>query len=523
MRKAAMIIIALLVLLATIRVPAIADGGAIVSDYFIWKELEEGQQIGVVRLNEDGTVHTDLFISLIDHTGASHEITFFLPLGWGASDLRVVEEDSSHFESQFTDILNHNLGVVAAGRQQAANSVRLRLAAGSFLINGGWGWPLLALLALTACGAGVVPEPLQVLHTESSQVSIYSIEEDTDLAALVAVSGLDQAVQEVLRALTGQQVALVSLRTQPPPGGDTSGYGKRQATSQRGLHLAWASRAMERAEGGWEYRYPLGTGGAWARPIPLTRVYVTAPKGLDFRVIYPVHGADRSDYGDRLADYLGEKGYAVQYSSLGESYAIQSPVRAGVIMTTHLYEGTDRIWRVVYTQANPTADLQIIHDTKASDLVREELARYRRHTLLEKGSWGSAVLALVIWLVCWRAVMPRRLGCAYTWLDLTFWRDALVWPLLNGVVGAAFFVSGRFALYSNVDLMTVWGVLILIGLIVGIGYILVGMPVSFDRLSHLYGDRWRGVRSGYWIVAMLANFSYLILGLLYASLTDLLL
>ena len=52
-------------------------------------------------------------------------------------------------------------------------------------------------------------------------------DEDTDLAALISTTGLDRSVQEALRALEGQQIAVVSMRTLPPSEGDTSGFYQR--------------------------------------------------------------------------------------------------------------------------------------------------------------------------------------------------------------------------------------------------------------------------------------------------------
>ena len=53
-------------------------------------QIEEGQQIAVVELAEPSTVHVDLFISMLDRTGQSHQIAFFLPLGINATDFSVM-------------------------------------------------------------------------------------------------------------------------------------------------------------------------------------------------------------------------------------------------------------------------------------------------------------------------------------------------------------------------------------------------------------------------------------------------
>jgi hypothetical protein len=420
----------------------------------------------------------------------SHEITFFLPLGWGASDFDVLEWYSSEFEASYTNPLDKQLRQAASDEQEFADDLRLALFPGSFLISGGWGLPLLGIFALAGCGTGA-PPPVEVFHTDSSRVSIYGIDENTDLAALVAATGLDPSVQETLRAFEGQQIAVVSMRTQPPPGGDTSGYGRRQTESQLGLRLQWASRAVERAGGGWEHRYPLGTGRAWARPIPLTRVYVTAPEDVDFRVDYPIYGTDRSGY---------DRGEPNIYHHLDEtSYAVNDAITS-----------QGHIWRAIYTQANPTVDLHIIHDGEATDLARAQMTRDRLRGLAQRWSWlVDPVLAVIMWVACWRFVMPRHLGRTYGWLDPALWRDALVWPLLNGLVlGVVTFLF----IYFDLDIFFIF----LLSLI----YFFLALPVFVIRFSRRYGDRQSDAQRGCWKVVTLANIGYLFVGAVYTILIE---
>jgi hypothetical protein len=80
-----------LALLLALPSLADADGGPILSDPELWAMIDEGQQIAVVQLQQDGTAQVDLFISLTDRSGQSHEVTFFLPLGIEAGDFEVVD------------------------------------------------------------------------------------------------------------------------------------------------------------------------------------------------------------------------------------------------------------------------------------------------------------------------------------------------------------------------------------------------------------------------------------------------
>ena len=497
MRKVMASCLALLVLLST-TVPASADGGPIIRQRDVWEALQEGQQIAVGALAADGQVQTDLFISLIDHTGEGHEVTFFVPLGWEAAHLAVLEEDSGKFEETLTAPLEKQLEQAVQEEHNYGSSLRWSLLAGSWVINGGWTWPLLAIFALSAC-ASDAPQPMQVLYTESSRVSLYGIDENTDLAALIATTGLDPSVEATLRAIGGQQIAVVSMHTQPPSQGNTSGYFQQESSSQSGLHLSWSSRAVQRAEGGWEHHYPLGTGGAWARPIPLTRVYVTAPAGMGFRVEHPVYGLDLS--ADYTRSWYSRSAQVAVYQQREEAaYAI-------VQRTTP----QGQVWRGLYTQANPTEDLRIIQDGAASNVARVEAANRRLRRLTGGGSWlVSIALALAVWVLLWRYVMPARLGLGYRWHDYTFWRDALTYPLVNGLILGL--------LYGLVSFLSRWPNLLVLLLVVTLGAaaVLLALPISSLLFARRYPSRKAEAVKGYWIVAALANVGHLGMGALYA-------
>lgn len=68
----------------------------------LFAKLKEGQQVAVIRFHDTNTASVDLFISILDQTGESHEIVFFVPLGVKADGFSVREEDSLAFNEQLT-------------------------------------------------------------------------------------------------------------------------------------------------------------------------------------------------------------------------------------------------------------------------------------------------------------------------------------------------------------------------------------------------------------------------------------
>ena len=126
----------------------------------------------------------------------------------------------------------------------------------------------------------------------------------------------------------------------------------------------------------------------------------------------------------------------------------------------------------------------------------------------------SLVVALLVWLVAWRYVMPRILGMEYHWLDFRLYRDALGWallyPLTNGVLLAV--------------------AALLVPVTAGAS-LLIGAPVLFVTLlgavSIFFFARWSSRTLGvlkaraawaYIIVTSIANVMYLVFAIGYTAL-----
>ena len=366
-----------LALMALQPVPASADGGPWVSSS-MWSSLTEGQQVAVITADGLDSAKIDLFVSILDQTGESHEINFFLPLGTRASDFYVVEQNVNDFSDKNTTALDSLLKSSANERHTALTS----LFAGNVLAGGYILAPFWAPVLLSSCG-GV--EPLATYHTSSSDVSIFDVSADTDINELSAAAGLPDGVRNTLAQLRGQQIAVVKLRTQAQSsaGSSSSYYGQN---SEPGLHLSWTAGLVD-AGGIKSFTYSLGTGGAWSKPIEMTRVYIFAPPGMDFSIEYPKLGSDQTGYTGlfghpRIVDYYKVPAYAVD-EARGDF---------------------GKLWRITYTQSNPTEDINI------SFTPQSGWSKFQSG-LAENIGWLSFIFALVagplMWMLAWIFVMPR--------------------------------------------------------------------------------------------------------------------
>lgn len=492
MKRAAILTAVLMAfILAAWPLPAKADGGPMV-DPLLFAELKEGQQVAVITLQDTNTASVDLFISILDQTGESHEIVFFVPLGAEADGFAVVEQDSFAFNDQFTNGLD-----VALFEGYREDQLFMQyLFAGALLTNGIWLTPLWLPLLFTGCAEPAAP--ISTFTTDSSEVSIFGLDESTDIESLISTTGLDMSVKETLSRLRGQQIAVVNLHTRPHVTATETGS-ESIAGGEPGLHLSWQT-TLVKAESGTTYAYPLGTGAAWAHPIDMTRVYVVAPEELAFTVQYPELGVDRSgfarkqgSYEPRIADSGQEQAYAVDKTTTGQS--------------VYPFHKRLTIWRITYMNSNAAEDIMITVKEASGISFGASLRRAGPDLAMIVG----LLVAALFWIVTWYSLMPRLLGREGKIRRL--WRLPLTYIGLNlflflpGVVLYVIFSFSEDALF-----------LVPLVLLFGAASVLTFALVHLRKLGVSAA---RGIRA-FIIVTLVSNGAYLLFVLGYAKLAGVL-
>jgi len=427
--------VALALTLALWPAPARADGGPAV-DPSLFPRLKEGQQVAVVTVKDIDTVSVDLFVSILDQTGESHEITYFVPLGTRPSGFTAFEEDSLSLARALTNDLDAALAVEYGKNRDFVQY----LFGAALLTNGAWLAPLWVPLLLTGCGQGAAPEPLSTFTTPSSQVSVFAIDENTDLAELASTTGLAQSVTDTLARLKGQQIAVVKMRTTPRSGGGTGAAG---SSGEPGLHLTWDT-ALLSGKSGATYAYPLGTGAAWANPIDMTRVYVVAPEGFTFSVKYPRLGTNRSGYDRREGRYvprITDDEETVAYAVAASRGTIEvGSIRyygGGVVNPRRL-----QVWRATYLDSNSPDDI-LVTVREGSGLTA--FGQRLRAAGSLNAFLAGYIAAAWLWLLAWWLLMPRLVGGGTRFLDVAgFPIRYLGLSLLMIIPGTVFYWVGSF-------------------------------------------------------------------------------
>ena len=187
--------------------PVKADGGPVLSDPELWALLREGQQTAVVTLKGDNTADVDLFVSMLDSSGQSHEIVFFVPLGKEPAGFSVTERTSLDFDQELTEELDEALREVVQNKR----NVNLSLLPASLVINGGWMLAVWVPLLLSGCAHEAGPEA--TYETDSSRVDIYGLDEDTDLVADLGLDSLK--VMKILESVEDRFDISIPLNVLP--------------------------------------------------------------------------------------------------------------------------------------------------------------------------------------------------------------------------------------------------------------------------------------------------------------------
>jgi hypothetical protein len=484
LKLTATLVLFIVILSIAIPVPVMADGGPIVP-HDLWADLKEGHQIAVVTILNQDSARVDLFISILDKTEQSHEMVFFVPIGKKSSSFSAMEEDLFTFDKATTRNLDDTIRQRANDRKYAVQV----LFSGALLTNGAWLIPFWSPVLLTGCGAAE-QKPETTLQTASSQISIYGIDENTDLAALVQTTGLPASVSATLAKLQGQQIAVVKLQTKPEAKSVENPAPGQPAATEPGLHLSWNTSFVPAASGP-TYTYPLGTGGAWSKPIELTRVYIVAPKGTDFNVTYPAIGSEQSGFdiieGAHITNFIDTPSYAVD-EARGDF---------------------GRVWRATYTQSNPTDDIVIT--VKAQSGFSQFLAGAEDAALPYSFPF-ALVIGILIWVLAWHYLMPRFLGEGSRQQARLRWPYALIYPAIN-IVFIIFPGSILYLLFLMGMTIPALTIQFLIG---------GGVTIGFFTLIHgkrLGVSRGKAIRA-FIFTSLAGSAAYLVLAVVFAKIVN---
>jgi hypothetical protein len=270
------------------------------------------------------------------------------------------------------------------------------------------------------------------------------------------------------------------------------------------LHLSWSTALTAGKSGSSIYTYPLGTGAAWSQPIPLTRVYITAPANFNLAVDYPKLGANLSGYTRNLSSYeprileAGDKpAYAVEQ-------AYDAELNPYIDVSTGLLTSAENvnIWRISYANSNAKDNIQIsVKPGETGGLA----AWLRRGDIFASSVIGIAAAAL-FWLLSWYLLMPRLLRRSVK----RIWYQ----PLIYLGVNLALLVFPGLIVLLMMSFGSFVAALIMSAIIFGGVGIIIFVFAHMNRMGVSHG---LAIRS-FIIVTLASNLAYFLFALGYAKL-----
>jgi len=400
-------LLAALVMLGGARGIARADGMLVAPSHML-AFFSEQAQVAVIEVKPDRTVAVDLFVSLLDTSGQSHEVHFLLPLQTMPAEFRVEELTLATFQERLVRPLEELFQRAAEARRNREQTLTRLYTASSllsgpcaFAVDWAWtGWPGSGL-GRAASGGPITPPPALSVQTEHSQVDVYRALNKDELAALAKMRELPESVRKALTSYVGKPFALLRLRTQPGPA-RTEQKSWARPDEHPGIHLKFSQDMVMTGYEYYNYAYPLGTGQGWDQPIPLTQVYISGPDDLPLEVYFPQRHTTTDLRSKRPARITEE---ALGYAADGRQVHVAT-----------------------YLESNPREDVRIGLRGEGQSEFAIQQRRLKREVLL---AWiGFPLLGIFAWAVAFSAAVWHSEAAKQLGLWRAFWQSWLMLQIL---------------------------------------------------------------------------------------------
>ncbi|MFN4180473.1 MAG: hypothetical protein ACK4I8_09180, partial [Armatimonadota bacterium] len=258
----------------------------------LWRHIAEDNQVAVIKIDENGHVDVNLFISIVDKSGKSNTIHLVLPFRDRPISFQAEELVLADFKRQHVEAIKMREQRIQFARWKAQevinNCFRIALALGfplGLLIERAFLPPLpeAAPPGMPPAGKAQPITPELVVTTEHTRTEVYRVSQETDVEQLLKEKGISQKQLERLkRQLVGRHLYLVTVKTVPLKSEQQS-HGASRTYSQpifeeERLGVVFRVR-LEAQRNGHEltFTYPLGTGETWWHPISLTELFILTP------------------------------------------------------------------------------------------------------------------------------------------------------------------------------------------------------------------------------------------------------
>jgi hypothetical protein len=320
-----------------------ADGFAIGKPGY-FRQVGETDQVAVIDFGPR-QVDAHMFIA-IDGIPSGETLTFILPFWHKPEGFAMEAMEGKEFREQYTTPLRPRIRE-ARGRPKGASQAIFYSSGIGALVTCGPATPIVIFLSVlfpTLGGRGGL-HSFQTVAIPAGSAELYRVETGEDLQELVRQAGLPEEYAKTLHKYETEYFAIMRLKGMAREADDK----EFKAAASQGVHYSFRHAVNGES---YTYTYPLGTGGAWPRPIQLTEVYLTCPNGYHLQVSAPVIGKDYEQ-----ATYQLEQNLRMVRAS-DDSWDLDDYANpATASLTPPLRYQT--IWHRAYLMSNPTEDIVV--------------------------------------------------------------------------------------------------------------------------------------------------------------------
>ena len=304
-----------------------------------FNSIRETDQVAVIRL-EPKRVTLDMFIA-IDGIPQGETVTYILPFWHKPEGFTLEAMKGEDFRKQHIETYKGQFqSAIRQANRTAVDELPFHYLTGACYAY----IPLmpigvLSVLFPTLGKSGYTFSPYASTSVAAGSASLYKVSDDRDMQALVAQSGLPARYATVLKRYHTHYYAIMKLH------GLEKLPAKKYGTSQ-GIHYHFTHQVSGST---YSYTYPLGTGGAWAKPIDFTEIYATCPFDSYLTPTAPTIGATVS--------WMEMRNWVYEWMAYRKEQGRASNVSATSTVTPLIRY--PNAWHRAYFHCNPTEDITV--------------------------------------------------------------------------------------------------------------------------------------------------------------------
>jgi hypothetical protein len=185
---------------------------------------------------------------------------------------------------------------------------------------------------------------------------------------------------------------------------------------------------------------------------------------------------------------------------------------------------TNRIWRATYKQSNAAADI-VVTLNKSEGIGGWAASTFPLHIPPGYSVLIGIILALLVWLIAWRYIIPRRIPVVkYSWKEGRMWGEALIYPAINLGLAIVCFPVAMFLMFIAAFILgSIAGIWLPVAIVViATTAVFLSLPAKYfiDHFQAISAQSKTRLFVTFLFVVLAANAAYIAVGAIYTAITS---